>query len=240
MNPFPPSLPPSRRTFLKTAALSSAALYFPHVVRGQGPKKLQFAGIGVGGKGKADIANAAAGAEIVALCDVDRSRLDAARQFYPEARMFEDFREMFQAMGDKIDGVTVSTPDHSHFPAAMEAIRLGKHVCVQKPLVNRVWEAEQLLKASRDKKVLTNMGNQGHLIEGIRQLKEYLELGIIGRVKEIHVWTNRPIWPQGSKAKTSMVATTPPSTLNWQAWLAQCPDAEYVPGLHPFAWRAHL
>jgi predicted dehydrogenase len=153
--------------------------------------------------------------------------------------VFEDFREMFQAMGDKLDGVTVSTPDHSHFPAALEAIRRGKHVCVQKPLVNRVWEAGQLLAAAREKKVFTNMGNQGHLIEGIRQLKEYLELGVIGRVKEVHVWTNRPIWPQGTKARDGMVAAEAPSSLNWNAWLAQCPEDSYRPGLHPFAWRAH-
>jgi len=230
---------PSRRDFLKLASLSSGALFFPHILRGQAPKKLQFGGIGVEGKGKMDIANTAAGAEIVALCDVDRTRLERAKLLYPEARVFEDFREMFQAMGDKLDGVTVSTPDHSHFPAALEAVRLGKHVCVQKPLVNRVWEAGQLLAAAREKKVFTNMGNQGHLIEGIRQLKEYLELGVIGRVKEVHVWTNRPIWPQGSKARDGMVAAEAPSTLNWNAWLAQCPEDSYRPGLHPFAWRAH-
>jgi hypothetical protein len=110
---------------------------------------------------------------------------------------------------------------------------------VQKPLVNRVWEANRLLSLSREKGVFTNMGNQGHLIEGIRLLKEYLALGVIGRVKEIHVWTNRPIWPQGTKARDGMVATAAPDTLNWNAWLAQCPEAPYLPGLHPFAWRAH-
>jgi predicted dehydrogenase len=110
---------------------------------------------------------------------------------------------------------------------------------VQKPLVNRVWEAGQLLAAAREKKVVTNMGNQGHLLDGLRQLKEYLELGVIGRVKEIHVWTNRPIWPQGSKARENMVAAEMPATLNWNAWLAQCPEDSYRPGLHPFAWRAH-
>ncbi len=229
----------SRRDFLKAVSLSSAPLLFPHILRGQGPKKLQFGAIGVEGKGKMDIANTAAGAEIVALCDVDRVRLERAKLLYPNARTFQDFREMFEVMGSALDGVTVTTPDHSHFPAALEAIRRGKHVCVQKPLVNRVWEANQLLALSREKKVFTNMGNQGHLVEGIRQLKEYLALGVIGRVKEIHVWTNRPIWPQGSKARDGMVAMQVPDTLNWDAWLAQCPESPYLPGLHPFAWRAH-
>ncbi|NBV34793.1 MAG: gfo/Idh/MocA family oxidoreductase, partial [Proteobacteria bacterium] len=142
-----PKTTQSRRRFLQTSSLSLSALFFPHVLRGQAPKKLQLAGIGVGGKGKGDILNASMGAEIAALCDVDRSRLEAAKALYPNARTFESFREMFEVMGNTIDAVTVSTPDHSHFPAAMEAIRRGKHVCVQKPLVNRVWEASQLLAA---------------------------------------------------------------------------------------------
>jgi len=229
----------SRRSFLKAASLSASSLVFPHILRGQGPKKLQFGGIGVEGKGKADLLNTSAGAEIVALCDVDRTRLERAKLLYPNARLFQDFREMFATMGDKLDGVTVSTPDHSHFPAALEALRHGKHVCVQKPLVNRVWEANRLLELSREKGVLTNMGNQGHLLDGLRALKEYLAMGIIGRVREIHVWTNRPIWPQGTKAKEGMVAAAAPDTLNWDAWLAQCPEVPYLPGLHPFAWRAH-
>jgi len=167
----------SRRDFLKATALPTAPLFFQHILRGQGPKKLQFGAIGVEGKGKIDIVNTAAGAEIVALCDVERVRLERAKALYPIARVFQDFREMFAAMSDTLDGVTVSTPDQSHFPAALEAIRSGKHVCVQKPLVNRVWEANQLLAAAREKKVFTNMGNQGHLLEGLRLLKEYLALG---------------------------------------------------------------
>lgn len=230
---------PDRRDFLKVSAFASGTLFFPNLILGQSSKKLQFGGIGVEGKGKMDIAKTAEGAEIVALCDVDRTRLQRARAVYPNARIFEDFREMFQTMGDSLDGVTVSTPDHAHFPAAMEAIKHGKHVCVQKPLTNRIWEANQLLEASRKKGILTNMGNQGHLIEGIRLLKEWLVQGAIGRVKEIHVWTNRPIWPQGKRASEAMVPTTVPEYLNWEAWLAQCPSTEYVPGLHPFAWRCH-
>ncbi len=230
---------PSRRDFLKAATISSAPLLFPHILRGQAPKKLQFGAIGVDGKGRSDLLNTSAGAEIVALCDVDRIKLDRAKVLVPNARLFQDFREMFATMGDALDGVTISTPDHAHFPAALEAIRHGKHVCVQKPLVNRVWEANRLLSVSREKGVITNMGNQGHLIEGLRLLKEYLELGVIGRVREIHVWTNRPIWPQGSKARDTMVAATAPDSLNWDAWLAQCPESAYLPGLHPFAWRAH-
>ena len=230
----------SRRAFLQSSLLSIGCLQMPNLLLGQTPKKLQFGGIGVEGKGKTDIARAGEGSEIVALCDVDRARLERAKALYPNAKVFEDFREMFATLGDRLDGVTISTPDHSHYPIAMEAIRHGKHVCVQKPLVNRIWEANQLQEAARKKQVLTNMGNQGHLTDGIRLLKEWLAAGAVGRVREIVVWTNRPIWPQGAKAGETIVpASTLPATLNWEAWLAQCPSQPYLAGLHPFAWRAH-
>ena len=234
----------TRRGFLKfSAAAAAAGIFAPNILRSAedgGQKKLNFAGIGVGGKGESDIANIAKEANIVALCDVDRTRLAAAGKKYKDAKMFESFREMFDAMGDKIDGVTVSTPDHCHFPAAMEAIKRGKHVCVQKPLVNRIWEANQLLQAARKKGVKTNMGNQGHTGESIRQLKEWIGAGIVGNVKEIHVWTNRPVWPQGFAGKAKLVSAPIPASLNWSAWLAQCPEVPFLSGLHPFAWRGHL
>jgi predicted dehydrogenase len=235
-------LPSSRRHFLKfSAAAAAAGIFAPNILRAEEvAKKLNFAGIGVGGKGASDIANAAKEANIVAICDVDRNTLKKAQEKYPNAKAFESFREMFDALGDKIDGVTISTPDHQHFPAAMEAIKRGKHICVQKPLVNRMWEANQLQLAAKKKGVKTNMGNQGHTGEQIRVLKEWLSAGLIGKVKEIHVWTNRPIWPQGQAAKDKIKPSALPASLNWKEWLAQCPDVEYLTGLHPFAWRGHF
>lgn len=260
---------PNRRAFLRGTAATAGGIFFPNLLLAQegGVKKLNVAGIGgAGGKGASDIAIAAEGANVVAICDIDRKRLDDAKKKYPDAKMFESFMEMFDAMGDKIDLVTVSTPDHAHYPAAMEAIKRGKHVCVQKPLVNRIWEANQLHEAAKKKGVKTNMGNQGHTKEPIRQLKEWLGGGIVGNVKEIHVWTNRPIWPQGSEAKDIYLGKKPakprnvkkdkdgkeiagpppeepgvvPAHVNWPAWLAQVPDRPYMPGLHPFAWRGSL
>ena len=233
----------TRRGFIRTSAAAAGSIFAPNLLLGQaaGGKKLNFAGIGVAGKGGSDIATAAEGANIVALCDVDRDSLKKAQEKYPDAKVFESFREMFEAMGDKIDGVTVSTPDHAHYPAAMEAIKRGKHVCVQKPLVNRIWEANQLHEAAQKKGVKTNMGNQGHTGEGIRLLKEWIDAGIVGNVKEIHVWTNRPIWPQGSEAKANMLkAATCPEKLNWTNWLAATPEVPYINGVHPFAWRGAL
>lgn len=253
-----PSLFPNRRAFLRNSMLSAGGIFVPNLLLGQegGVKKLNVAGIGgAGGKGASDVAIAAEGANIVAICDIDSSRLDDAKKKYPGAKMFQSFREMFDTMGDQIDMCTVSTPDHAHYPAAMEAIKRGKHVCVQKPLVNRIWEANELHEAAKKKGVKTNMGNQGHTKETIRQLREWMGAGIVGNVKEVHVWTNRPIWPQGfeaqaiysgkqapkSRNKKEAPAEVPPgqvpANINWQNWLAQVPDSPYIPGLHPFAWR---
>lgn len=231
----------SRRQFLQRSAVTAGSLFVPNLLIGQDAaavkKTVNVAGVGCGGKGESDLGIANEGANIVAFCDVDRDRLKKAKEKYPDAKTFESFREMFDAMGDKIDMVTVSTPDHAHYPAAMEAIKRGKHVCVQKPLVNRIWEANQLHLAAQKKGVKTNMGNQGHTGEQIRQLKEWMQAGIVGNVKEIHVWTNRPIWPQGNQAKDSYVNKEVPPNLNWTNWLAAQPDQPYLDGLHPFKWR---
>jgi predicted dehydrogenase len=234
---------PSRRGFLKMSGLAAAAgIFAPNILRADDSvtRQLNFGGIGVGGKGGSDISNTAAEARIVALCDVDRDRLKKAKEKYPDAKTFESFREMFETMGDKLDGVTISTPDHTHYPAAMEALKRKKHCCVQKPLVNRIWEANQLQYAAKKIGVKTNMGNQGHTGESIRVLREWIAAGIIGHVKEIHVWTNRPVWPQGADGMAKFIpGGKEPDTLNWKEWLAQCPDVPYISGLHPFAWRGH-
>ncbi len=231
----------SRRQFLQRSAVTAGSIFVPNLLLGQdgGAKKVNVAGVGCGGKGESDLGTAAKGANIVAFCDVDRDRLKKAKEKYPDAQIFDSFREMFDTMGDKIDMVTVSTPDHAHYPAAMEAIKRGKHVCVQKPLVNRIWEANQLHLAAQKKGVKTNMGNQGHTGEQIRQLKEWMQAGIVGNVKEIHVWTNRPIWPQGSEAKNSYKTGEVPPNLNWTNWLAAQPDQPFIEGVHPFKWRGH-
>ena len=232
----------SRRRFLRQGSFVAGALSAPNLLLGQAasPKRIQFASVGAGGQAGSDIGSMSQVANLVACCDVDRDRLAATLAKYPEAKGFGSFREMLEAMGDKVDCVIVATPDHTHYPAAMEAIKRGKHVIVQKPLVNRLWEADQLLLAARKKGVKTNMGNQGHTGEGIRRLKEWVEAGIVGRVKEIEVWTNRPIWPQGQEAVGGMKAGQAPANLDWQGWLSQCPETPFVSELHPFKWRGHL
>jgi len=230
----------SRRSFLKgLTATTAAGIAMPNLLlRAQDTpagKKLGIACIGVGGQGLSDMMDASWQNEIVAICDVDANNLAKAAEKFPNAKQYRDFREMLEKEKG-IEGVTISTPDHSHYPAAMHAISLGKHICVQKPLTNTLWEVRELHKAAQKKGIITQMGNQGHTYEENRRLKEWLDAGLLGKISEIHVWTNRPIWPQG-KAADAKPAQPHPATLDWQLWLAQSPDTEYRPGIHPFDWR---
>jgi predicted dehydrogenase len=230
----------SRRSFLKgITATTAAGIAMPNLLlRAQetpAGKKLGIGCIGVGGKGFSDMMGASWQNEIVAICDVDSNHLAKAAAKFPNARPYRDFREMLEKEKG-IDGVTISTPDHSHYPAAMHAISLGKHICVQKPLVNTLWEARELHKAATKKGIITQMGNQGHTFEENRLLKEWFDAGVVGAVKEIHVWTNRPIWPQGMAADAKPLQPVPDS-LDWKLWLAQSPNTDYRPNIHPFKWR---
>lgn len=231
----------SRRSFIKGLAITTGGIAIPQLLlradETPAGKKLGIAAIGCGGKGESDLSEAAIGNEVVAICDVDANILAKAAANYPNAKQYRDFRKMLDEV-KSIDAVTVSTSDHSHYPAAMHAIALGKHVMVQKPLVNTIWEARELHKAARKKGIITQMGNQGHTSEANRILKEWITAGAIGKVREIHVWTNRPIWPQGKEVKLNPAEV--PSNLDWELWLAQTPDHPYSPEIHPFKWRGFI
>jgi predicted dehydrogenase len=187
----------------------------------------------VNGKGFSDIM-AASDEQIVALCDIDHERGTKAFREVPSARRYADFRQMLREMDGEIDAVTVSTPDHMHFPAAMMAIEMGKHVYVQKPLTHTIGEARALRAAAIKHGVVTQMGNQGHCNEGTRLVKEWVEAGIIGAITEAHCWTNRPIWPQGIPRPAG---ETVPSDIEWNLWLGIAPVQPYSPLLAPFKWR---
>ena len=228
----------SRRSFVKGIGAITATGMFPNLLLAQGAsKKVGIACIGVMGKGQSDASGVAENNEIVAICDVDAKNLAKAAEKYPNAKQFSDFRKMLDEV-KSIEAVTVSTPDHAHYPAAMEALAHGKHIFVQKPLNNTLWECRQMHLGARKKKVITQMGNQGHTYEDNRVVKEWIAAGAIGKVKEVHVWTNRPIWPQG---KSAIVTPAPvPEHLDWEHWLAATPDAPYSPTIHPFKWRGFL
>jgi predicted dehydrogenase len=196
-------------------------------------EKLNIGGIGVGGKGYGDI-NSCATENIVALCDADVAR--AAKTFarYPKATRYKDFRRMLEKE-KSLDAVVVSTPDHVHAIASAWAIQRGLHVYVQKPMTRTIWEARRLTELARKHKVATQMGNQGHSNEGTRQLCEMIWAGEIGAVREVHAWSDRPIWPQGIPAP---LAEEPvPSTLDWDVWLGPAEKRPFNKGYVPFKWR---
>jgi len=195
---------------------------------------LNVAAIGAGGKGAVDIGYCAE-ENVVALCDVDEVNAAASFRKFPDAKRFKDFRVMLDQAGGQIDAVTISIPDHSHAYAAAMAMDLGKHVYLQKPLTHSVAEARFLMRMARRKRLVTQMGNQGHSEPGSRRLVELIRAGVLGDVREAHVWTDRPIWPQGMNRPPA--AKVPP-TLDWDLWLGPAPWREFHEGCVPFKWRA--
>ncbi len=225
--PSTPALP-SRRQFIRytvtaagVLAVAGPALAAPRRISPN--EKLNIGIIGAGGKGATDTAGVA-GENIIALCDVDANTLHAAAEKHPGAKLYRDYRKMIEEMKE-IDAVTVSIPDHHHAPAAIRAIKSGKHVYVQKPLTHTIWEARQLTEAARKYKVASQMGNQGHSGEGNRQVCEVIWAGAIGDVREVHCWTNRPIWPQGLERPQG--SDPVPDYLDWDAWLGPAPVRPY-------------
>ena len=196
-------------------------------------EKLNIAGIGVGGQGFEDMKNCE-GHNVVALCDVDWKLASRAFKRFPNAKPYKDFRVMLEQQKD-IDAVVIATPDHTHAIAAMAAIKLGKHVYCEKPLTFCVEEARKLAAAAREAKVATQMGNNGQASEEVRVTCEYVWSDAIGPVREVHVWTDRPIWPQGIGRPAE--ADPVPETLDWDLWLGSAPERPFNRAYHPFKWR---
>ena len=236
----------SRRDFMGAAAAVTAFTIVPRfVMGGQGhiapSEKLNIAGIGVGGQGGGDI-SALSSQNIVALCDVDWRRASGTFRRHPNAAKYKDFRIMLDKEDKNIDAVIVATPDHVHAVASMAAIKRGKHVYCEKPLTHSVYEARMIAKAAREHKVATQMGNQGQAGEANRLTSEYIWAGAIGQVREVHVWTDRPLrglsdvyWPQG----VGRPKETPPvrEGFDWDLWLGPAPKRPYNPAYSPFKWR---
>jgi predicted dehydrogenase len=232
----------NRREFLKNSGAAGAAgagFWIagrqPAWAQEKGPNaKLNVACIGVGGRGRASF-DACRGENIVAVCDIDDGPLDKACKDVPNAKRYNDYREMIEKEEKNIDAVTVGTPDHHHAPAAVRAMRLGKHAYVEKPMTHNIYEARTLTQVAAEKKLATQMGNQGHSTASRRRLVEALQQGVIGKVTEIHAWTNRPIWPQGiDRPKEEKEC---PKSIHWDLFLGPAPVRPYHPAYHPFKWR---
>ncbi|UCD53031.1 MAG: Gfo/Idh/MocA family oxidoreductase [Phycisphaerales bacterium] len=236
----------SRRDFMGAAAAIGAFTVVPrHVLGGAGntppSEKLNIAGIGAGGQGASDLRHMES-ENIVALCDVDWRRARGMFNRHPDARKYRDFREMLDKEDDKVDAVVVAIPDHMHAAASMVAIKRGKHVYCEKPLTHDVYEARVLAEAAGKAGVATQMGNQGQASEETRLMCETIWDGAIGEVREVHVWTDRPLrgindvyWPQGVKRPEE---TPPvPDEVAWDLWLGTAPERPYHPDYMPFRWR---
>lgn len=231
----------TRRTFLKQAAAVGIAvpLIVPKLSFAAPPSgKLQHAAIGVGGQGDYDLGQIASSGkvDIIALCDIDEANLNKAAGKYPGARLYRDWREMLEKEEKNIDSVNVATPDHTHAPASMTAIRKGKHVYCEKPLTHDVYEARKVTLAARKKGVATQMGIQIHAHDFYRTAVHWLKEGAIGKVKEWHSWSGA-IYTRENK-KREQGSDPIPATLDWNLWLGTAPERPYKKDIyHPFWWR---
>ncbi len=234
----------NRREFITHSALFAAGITLAGAAtlpaRAAGRRvspneKLNVAVIGPGGRGEENLKEMAT-ENIVALCDVDDAR--GARSFakFPNAKRYKDFRKMLE-MEKSLDAVVVSAPDHIHAVAAIAAMKAGRHVYCEKPLAHSIYEARQMRRIAAKTGVVTQMGQQGHGMEGTRRAVEVIRSGAIGDVREVHVWTDRPAgwWPQGEGRPTDSPPVPP--ALDWDLWLGPAPWRPYQPVYVPFKWR---
>ena len=226
-----------RRRFLKyTAAGSFAAASSAAVRVAAANSKVNIACVGVGGKGWSDMLEVSAGHNIVAICDIDEQRLAKAAERFPQAKRYTDWRKLLEQKN--IDAVTVSTPDHTHAPATMTAMKLGKHVYTQKPLTHSIYEARRLAEVAKETGVVTQMGIQHHATRRLKTAVHAVQGGVIGKVHQVHAWTDRPdkFWKQGLARPQGVAAV--PAHVHWNVWLGVAPQRPYIDrAYHPFAWR---
>ena len=236
----------TRREFLRNAAWSGASLIVladSRVVRGtQANERLDVAGIGVGGRGAANVNGVGASENIVALCDVDQKHAAQTFERYPRAKRYTDFRRMLDKIHNRIDAVVVGTPDHTHAPAGVTAMKLGKHCYCEKPLTHSVYEARVMAQIARRNKLVTQMGTQIHAGTNYRRVVELVQTGAVGSVREVHVWLGAtfagPPTPTNMSQKDAPMDRPPvPATLDWDLWLGPAPYRPYHPVYAPKGWR---
>jgi hypothetical protein len=230
----------SRRQFMYTSAAAAAGLTIlpSGIISAKGrtapSDKLNIAGIGIGGMGFANL-KAMESENIVGLCDVDWGYSSRVFEHFPNAQKYKDFRKMYDELGKSIDAVVVATADHTHAIAASNAMAMGKHAYVQKPLTHSAYESRLLTKLAEKNKLATQMGNQGSSGEGVRKTCEWIWSGQIGEVTKVEAFTDRPIWPQGLNRPDAVMPV--PSTLDWDLFLGPAPVRPYNSIYTPWNWR---
>jgi predicted dehydrogenase len=230
----------TRRKFLQTSTLATGPLFFPALAMGQAGttalNKLNVALIGGGGIARGSAFRECEKNNVVAIADVDDVRGAPGFKAFPGARRYRDFRRMLDQHHKELDAVIVSTPDHTHFPATYAAMERGIAVQTQKPLTHNIWEARVLQKAAHHFGVQTVMGNQGHNFEGMKLIREWVEAGLIGEVREVHIWSNR-VTPNNLNALNPLPAQPVPDTLDWDLWTGPAELGPYNEELCPKGWR---
>lgn len=229
----------SRRNFISMTAVGTAFTVIPsYTVSGLGhvapSDKLNIVGVGIGGKGRTNLRGMNT-ENIIGLCDIDWKCSQGTFDEYPKAKRYWDWRRMFEELDKSMDAVMVSTADHTHAIIAATAMTMGKHVYCQKPLTHSIYESRLLTRLAAKYKVATQMGNQGNSGDGVREVCEWIWNGEIGDVKEVHAWTDRPIWPQGLERPKEIM--TPPDTLNWDLFIGPAPYRPFHEIYTPWNWR---
>ena len=230
----------NRRKFLQTTtALGVGYWVAGGVLAQESPspnEKIGIAASGFGLKGKEDFMDSAKFGNLVAICETDKRLLAAAAKLYPKAKQYTDYRKMFDEMDKSIDAVVVSTPDHSHAVMSVQAMKMGKHCFCQKPLTRTIWEARQMADVAREKKVCTQMGNQGTALSSLREAAALLRAKVLGKVSEVHVWTDRPNWPF-EQGREKPKAKPDPVWMEWDLWIGPAPWRPFADCYHPMSWR---
>ena len=230
----------NRRKFLKTTAVVGAGYFAASGLQAKESnspnEQVNIASIGVGGKGDSDSRDAGNQGNLVAICDIVNNNLRKKGIAFPKAKQYRDYRKMLDEFGKSIDAVTVSIPDHSHAPASLMAMRMGKHCFTQKPMTHSIEEARLMGEVAREMKVKTQMGNQGTANNSLREMVAVIQKGVLGKISEVHVWTNRPVWPQGDAVNLSNPASKP-KHVDFDLFLGPAKKRPYHQAYHPFKWR---
>jgi predicted dehydrogenase len=230
----------SRRRFLRSSAGAAALLGFPNILRSANPNSMvQVAVVGANGQGLSDLTQVGSHAKVkfAGFCDIDTSRIEQAAAKFPAVPHFQDFRDMFDKLGETFDAVEIAVPDHMHAFISLEAMRRGKHVYCQKPLTHTVWEARQMRLQAAKAKVITQMGNQIHSATEYRTAVKLIRDGVLGKIEAVHSW--QPNHGNNFTKRTALPPPGPvPATLDWDRWIGTAPMRDYSPGAyHPFNWR---
>ena len=231
-----------RRKFIKNAAATTAAFSIvPSFVLGKNhippSDTLYMAGFGIGGRGGGvinDLTNTKK-VKFVAYADVDYRQVKDSQKLHPKAKLYKDFRTVYDKHLNDIDAIMVATPDHTHATIALPFMRAKKHAYVEKPLTHNIHEARLMTKVAKENGIVSQMGNQGASSDGSRQAKEWIDSGFIGKIHKVDCWTNRPVWPQGIPLPKG--GDPIPKELDWDLWLGPAADRPFYSGYLPFKWR---